>query len=297
MTFSGRQFFFCILMAGPLLVLVVGVPRVMGQSAPPLTGYTTGSARASSMNSDPGLPQVFAPVQPRTTYTRYPWKHSITSTVFWIGEKAAGRNTVANLKSSWDVNWMQNYGGYDDPNPSNRTVDYRPKGFIPRQNPFYVALPYKDTIGWAKTKPEAKLVIPWFDKEFEKEGRSVCWGRWVAIRKGGKVCYAQWEDCGPWTTDDYHYVFGNARPKNRENSGAWIDLSPAVRDYLGLGGTDKVDWRFVDLEEIPYGPWSKYGDNNDFIHLVQERAKLEQEKMERLRKLRDEWYLKQPPQR
>ena len=32
-------------------------------------------------------------------------------------------------------------------------------------------------------------------------------------------------------------------------------LSPAVRDYLGLAGLDRVDWRFVERYEVPSGPW------------------------------------------
>ena len=42
-------------------------------------------------------------------------------------------------------------------------------------------------------------------------------------------------------------------------------MSPAVRDFLGLNDTDVTDWRFVDFEEVPHGPWAKYGDNNTFV--------------------------------
>jgi hypothetical protein len=38
-----------------------------------------------------------------------------------------------------------------------------------------------------------------------------------------------------------------------------------VRDFLGLGDTDVTDWRFVDFEEVPHGPWAQYGDNNTFV--------------------------------
>jgi hypothetical protein len=44
-----------------------------------------------------------------------------------------------------------------------------------------------------------------------------------------------------------------------------LDVSPAVRDYLGLGDIDFCDWRFVDFTRVPLGPWAFYGDNNTFL--------------------------------
>ena len=61
---------------------------------------------------------------------------------------------------------------------------------------------------------------------------STCKDRWVAIRKGNRIAYAQWEDAGPFRTDHWQYVFGNERPKPNLNKGAGLDVSPAVRDYL-----------------------------------------------------------------
>jgi hypothetical protein len=60
-------------------------------------------------------------------------------------------------------------------------------------------------------------------------------------------------------------VFGNERPKANLNRGAGLDVSPAVRDYLGLQETDVTDWRFVDFSEVPPGPWARHGDNNTFV--------------------------------
>ena len=42
------------------------------------------------------------------------------------------------------------------------------------------------------------------------------------------------------------------------NHGAGIDVSPAVRDYLGLGSLGLVDWRFVEEADVAAGPWSLY---------------------------------------
>jgi hypothetical protein len=196
---------------------------------------------------------------------RYPWRLSIMTTVFWIGEHPSPKNPVANDCSSWDPNWSSNYGGYDNPDLKLRK-NFIPLSFLPRQNPFYAALPYND-VETGHTKPEAKTVIPWFKDAFVRDGQSVLKGRWIAIRRGNRICYAQWEDCGPFCTDHWQYVFGNERPKQNANQNAGLDVSPAVRDYLDLGGTGACDWKFVDFREVPPGPWALYGENNRFVIL------------------------------
>ena len=211
------------------------------------------------------LPRVFAPSKPRNQYTRYPWKRNIVTTVFWIGEKPTRNNPVPNTVSAWDRRWTSNYGGYDNPSKSARD-GFIPKGFTPGQNPFYFALPYND-ISRTGTKSSAREVIPWFEESFYRSGRTVLKGRWIAIRKHGKVCYAQWEDVGPFETDDWAYIFGDERPKTKKNKGAGLDVSPAVRDYLEFpGGYGTVDWRFVDVDEVPDGPWKKWGANKPFAN-------------------------------
>jgi hypothetical protein len=208
-------------------------------------------------------PQVFVPTTSRNTVSRFPWKTNIVTTVFWIGEQAGGNNPVPNVKSSWDANWTYNYGGFDNPDSSARR-NYIPVSFVPRQNPFYCALPYND-VTHGQFKPEAALVIPWFRTAYTQPGQSVCKDRWVAIRKGNRTCYAQWEDCGPFRTDHFQYVFQNERPKPNLNRGAGLDVSPAVRDYLGLAPTDVTDWQFVDVRDVAPGPWRNHGDNNHFV--------------------------------
>jgi hypothetical protein len=195
--------------------------------------------------------------------SRAPWKQNIVTTVFWVGEPAGPNNPVPNDKSSWDLNWTVNFGGFDPPETSNRR-NYIPVAFIPRQNPFYVALPYND-VTHGQFKPEAPLVIPWFNQAYTLPGQSVCKDHWIAIRKGNRICYAQWEDCGPFRTDHFNYVFGNERPMPNANEGAGLDVSPAVRDYLGLQSTDITDWQFVGVHDVPQGPWRSYGDNNPFL--------------------------------
>src|SRR5438445_6289664 len=209
-------------------------------------------------------PQVFVPTASRTsTTTRYPWKSNIVTTVFWIGEQAGGNNPIPNHKSSWDANWASNYGGFDNPDSSSRR-NYIPVAFVPRQNPFYCALPYND-VTHGQFKPESALVIPWFKQAYTEPGKSVCKDRWLAVRKGNRTCYAQWEDCGPFRTDHFQYVFQNERPKPNLNRGAGLDVSPAVRDCLGLSPTDVTDWQLIEVRDVAPGPSRNYGDNNHFV--------------------------------
>ena len=160
------------------------------------------------------------------------WKQDIVATVFWVGESSR-KNDPGNLQSAWDHDWIHT---------------------AKTQNPFYVALPYNDVQN-GHTKPEARTIIPWFTTAFVRDGQSVLKDRWVAIRKGNLVCYAQWEDVGPFCVDHWQYVFGSERPRPNKNQDAGIDVSPAVRDFLGISEMDSCDWRFASEKEIPPGPW------------------------------------------
>jgi predicted Ser/Thr protein kinase len=227
----------------------------------------------------------------------YPWKTHVTCTIFWIGEQPSTRNPTPNGKSSWDRNWSANFGGYDDPVPENRlanhtTGEFRPRSFVPKLSPFYIALPYNDVLGNGQHKPEAAKVIPWFARTSPELGKTVCKGRWVQIYYGSRSCYGQWEDCGPWETDDWEFVFGSRPPKTTNANGAGLSVSPAIRDYLGLRSGQKVHWRFVEAGQVPYGPWMKFGPKaaalNDPDLLAQQRY------LEYLRKIRDEEFQKNP---
>ncbi len=218
-------------------------------------------------------PQVIIPTESNKAGVRglYPWRLNIVATIFWVGESASVNNPVHNYSSSWDRDWATHFGGLDGingrrPLPDGGSI---PSNFIPQQNPFYFALPYND-VEHGNHKAEASRVVPWFNQVFEKDGQSVLHDRWIAIRKNlpngsSRVCYAQWSDCGPFRTDHWQYVFGNERPLPNLNHGAGLDVSPAVKDYLGLGMLDAVDWKFVEFRDIPTGPWSRFGENNTFV--------------------------------
>lgn len=203
----------------------------------------------------PGVAQVVEELPRPWKVRRNPWHHQIGATVFWVGEQPSARNPVSNISSSWDANWENSFGGYDHP---FKRQGYFPLGFEPKLNPFYVALPYNDLLHGREHRPEASEVIPWFWRAYRGPGVSVCHNRWVAIHHQGRIVYAQWKDVGPFTTDDWPYVFQGKRPRSNANQNAGIDISPAVRDFLGMRGNADVDWRFVEESEVPGGPWSKW---------------------------------------
>lgn len=268
-----------------LILLSASIPS--SAQGPSITTPTANAHHPTSgtRNIDP----TTQPINPFLKI-KYPWHTNITVSLFWIGEKPTERNPTPNHASSWDTNWQKNYGGYDNPDPAART-GYLPKAFIPRLNPFYIALPYNDCINHKSHKPEAKSIIPWFKRVNPKPGKTSCKGRWIKIVQNKKVCYAQWEDCGPFHTDDYNYVFKNQKPKNKQNKNAALDISPAVRDYMGIKSGSVVHWRFIDFAEVPkVGPWTLYGTNNPFRNPRKDpdyEAKIKY--MRHLQKIRDNY--------
>ena len=79
--------------------------------------------------------------------------------------------------------------------------------------------------------------------------------------KDGRECYGQIQDAGPSVYDDADYVFGedDRRPANSLYNGAGLDVSPALNGCLGFadlnGASDRVNWQFVEADEVPEGPW------------------------------------------
>ena len=184
----------------------------------------------------PPIPQQF-----KTTMT----------TLFWAGEPSDSDNGfIANDQSFWDEKWMEHFGGLDD--PTDR-CGYRPCAFMPKENPFYVALPYGDYDENGRFKESAKH-IPWFPAG-PAGGKELLKNRWVAVRYGSKTCYAQWEDVGPFESDDFSYVFGTSSSENTYGERAGLDVSPAVWDCLGISDNATTSWAFIDEARVPSGPW------------------------------------------
>ena len=175
----------------------------------------------------------------------------ITATIFWVGESAGpDNNNISNAASAWDENWLNNFGGVDDP---NQRSGFMPAGFTPKENPFYVALPYSDLTEIGGRKSSANS-CPSYNPA---SSYSWCKNSWVVLRHNDKIAYGQWEDVGPYETNDFAYVFGAAQPKNQWGQKAGIDVSPAIKDFLGMDDVGKVDWSFIPAQSVPDGPWKQ----------------------------------------
>ncbi|MBV9464411.1 MAG: hypothetical protein JO317_09300 [Verrucomicrobiae bacterium] len=183
------------------------------------------------------------------------WHQNIVTTVFWVGEPSVGAGWSACKDSAWDPRWVENYGGPDHP---TKRKGFLPAAFKPKQNPFYVALPFNDLVPKTRANPVISNFLRFWRRSVIgsfRNSKSVCKNQWIAIRFGDKVVHAQWQDVGPVNFDDYDYVFGFQRPKSTAQGMAGLDVSPAVRDFLGIPGRGTTDWRFVDETEVPRGPW------------------------------------------
>jgi len=191
--------------------------------------------------------------QPATA--EYPVHKNITVSMFWVGESADhANNFISNAASAWDENWLGHFGGEDTPDSRN---GFLPVGFTPKENPFYFALPYNDLDESGGRKSQAPSVIYWAQEGNWPLPQSMCKNQWIKITKNNSSAYAQWEDVGPFGEDDPQYVFGSSPPGNTQKSGAGLDVSPAVRDYLGLSGIDNASWQFIRKQDVPAGPWKQ----------------------------------------
>lgn len=238
------------------------------------------SEPSPSPRTEPVPPEPVATPEPPPSAgsggSGYPWHRGIVATTFWVGEifdpsAADGSQEY----STYDGDWLGSYGGCDGVTAGGgcrteaRTAanDYFPTQMTPRENPFYLDLPYddiNDPTGFARRDE----VIPWASQEPYRSHRgdsnfSYLKNRWVQLVREGRVCYGQIQDAGPGEYHDAAYVFGSddARPANTRYGGAGLDVSPALTGCLGFpelnGSTARVDWRFVEASEVPAGPWTR----------------------------------------
>jgi hypothetical protein len=214
-------------------------------------------------------------VPPVTAGRAYPWHTGIPSTTFWVGEIFDPSASDGSQRiSTYDSSWYNNYGGCDGAisgsncQTQKRTAvnNFFPMLMVPKQNPFYLDLPYDD-LNDSTGFQQRCSVIPWandagYAGHCTDQSFSYMKNRWVQLTgPNGQTCYGQIEDAGPGQYHDTSYVFGaqNARPANREYGGAGMDVSPALNGCLGFaeldGDQDRVSWRFVDASAVPLGPW------------------------------------------
>lgn len=231
---------------------------------------TACAALAACGSSAPGSERAGA-----TTKPEYPEHTDIVSTTFWVGEIFdPNASDGSQVLSTYDGRWMAHYGGCDgiesagkcDTERRTSANDYLPQHMTPRENPFYLDLPFDDVNDATGFRTRCD-VIPWADEpgyagHCDDRSFSYLKNHWVRITgPNGHVCYGQIEDAGPGQYHDARYVFGkdDARPANARYGGAGADVSPALNGCLGFaelnGDQDRISWRFVDADDVPDGPW------------------------------------------
>ncbi|MFR9729218.1 hypothetical protein ACL03H_08320 [Saccharopolyspora sp. MS10] len=206
----------------------------------------------------------------------YPWHTRIVATTFWVGEVLdPDASDGSQMISAYDSAWQRHYGGCDgvlidgrcETEPRTAAHEFFPTRMAPRENPFYLDLPFddlNDPIAFARRGS----VVPWSrDPGYAGRERdrsfSYLKNRWVQLVRGGVTCFGQIQDAGPAEYHDARYVFGHddARPANTRFNGAGMDVSPALNGCLGFtrlnGAQDRVGWRFVDEVDVPDGPWRR----------------------------------------
>jgi len=178
---------------------------------------------------------------------------SATTTYFYVGEPSDASNAfIPNNMSYWDDQWQKHFGGADDP---AARCGYRPCAFVPRENPFYLALPYGEFIMSTGALKDSARLVPWFSVGSKE---SLLKNRWLEIKHKDKTCYGQWEDVGPNGEDDFSYVFGpSSMPVNTFGAHAGLDVSPALWACLGMTDNDVTFWKFVSRSDVPPGSWTE----------------------------------------
>ncbi len=232
--------------SGLVVIVTLSLPFVITPRIHAPAGLTT---IPTSMTEPLQAPTAPVPATPKAAFS-YPQHADIIATMFYVGEGANDENDyISNQPSAWDEQWTAHFGGIDSPDHRN---GWLPAGFTPKQNPFYIALPYNDFDGNDHQKTSAKAVY-WY----QPAGQTQLKNAWVEICHANACAYGQWEDVGPYGEDDVSYVFGPNRPANRRDAKAGIDLSPALNDYLHIDGQSSVNWRFMPADQVPNGPWKK----------------------------------------
>ena len=105
------------LLAAALLLSLLGV-RYAAEAQIAASQHLKAAASGETPAAGTG-PMVFTPTA-RPPARQFDWKKQIVTTVFWIGERPTANNPVPNRASSWDKNWTANYGGYENPDKTQR---------------------------------------------------------------------------------------------------------------------------------------------------------------------------------
>jgi hypothetical protein len=247
-----------------VVILVAGTGLFSCCTSP----HPTPTATATLTPTATPSPTVSAPVD------GYPWHTNIVSTTFWVGEIFdPSASDGSQVISTYDSRWYSDYGGCDgvirsgvcSTEPRSAANGFFPLAMQPKENPFYLDLPFDDVNDAAAFASRGR-VVPWANSpayagSLSDPSVSLMKNRWVELTRGSATCFGQIEDAGPGEYDDARYVFGtdDARPQNTRYGGAGLDVSPALNGCLEFaeldGDSDRLDWRFIESDQVPAGPW------------------------------------------
>jgi peptidoglycan/LPS O-acetylase OafA/YrhL len=233
-------------------VLGAGLVVALGGAVLGSPGHAVAPPPAGAASRFPGV----------TAQREYPEHTGVPAALVRIGAVTRGRVGGQGLRSGWDEAWAAHYGGCDGVGTvgagcrsdlgQRHAPDWFPTAMAPRENPYYVGLPYNDLGSEADRTTLAWAGDPGYIGRTGDRRFSFLKNRWVAVTMGNDRCYAQVEDTGPGSSDPA-YVAGSRTPSHTPA----ITLSPAVVGCLGLSGDGPltVSWRFVDAP--PDGPWTR----------------------------------------
>jgi hypothetical protein len=174
-----------------------------------LAALAASATIAACSSSVPGA----EPAGATTTGRSYPNHTDIVATTFWVGEIFdPNAPDGSQVLSTYDGKWLAHYGGCDGVQKSGRcdterrtaANDYFPQHMTPRENPFYLDLPFDDINDETGFRTRCQ-VIPWADDpgfagHCDDHSFSYLKNHWVRITgQNGRVCYGQIEDAGPGT--------------------------------------------------------------------------------------------------
>ncbi|GAA3865579.1 hypothetical protein GCM10022381_06610 [Leifsonia kafniensis] len=251
-------------------------PTATPKATPPVASVPVPAPVTSA--APPAAATDVAAVAPVTSTgtgsSSHPLHTGIVATTFWVGEIFdANAEDGSQMLSTFDANWFENFGGCDGVATSGtcstetRTAanGFFPSSMTPKQNPFYLDLPYDD-VNDSTAFQNRGTDVPWandaaYAGQAGDASVSLMKNRWVKMMKDGQTCYGQIADAGPGEYHDAAYVFGgnDARPANARYGGAGMDISPALTGCLNFadinGASEKLDWQFVEAADVPAGPW------------------------------------------
>ena len=240
------------------------------QTSADFTKYAEKLRESALLNMEP---HVVIPTMSATQRVsgQYPWKEGIVTTVFWIGEEAAGNNPVPNFSSSWDLNWEQSYGGFDNPNPRRPQPQFRPGQFHPPPKPLLhrAALQRRDSrdnqAGSQNRHPVGSATSSSAASGRKASPSATIAGLPSAAAPPAKSATPNGAIAAPSAPITGITSSATRNPSPTSTRAPASMSRPPCAIICNSAAPMRPDWKFVEVGDVPNGPWALYGDNNDLV--------------------------------